>query len=182
MWIYVVIAFGFPIWSTWFLIKNKGSLNDPEFLEKYGTLYQNLKKGDEKKKVETGVICWITIFLTKRLLIALITIFLMEFPWAQICMYQMVTMVQLAHLVDYMPMESKFQNYIEILNDGFVLLSSYSLFLFTDLVPDVAVRYSIGKYLMFILFGAVSLAFFIILCEIIRQVIEWNRMRKLKNI
>jgi len=57
-------------------MKNKDKMNDPEFLEKYGTLYQNLKKGDEKKKVENGVICWITIFLVKRLFIALITIFL----------------------------------------------------------------------------------------------------------
>ena len=68
-------------------------MKKPEFLEKYGTLYQNLKKGDENKKVDKGVIYWITIFLLKRLVIALITIFMMDFPWAQICVYQMATML-----------------------------------------------------------------------------------------
>ena len=42
-------------------------------------------------------------------------------------------------------MDTKFFNIIEIMNESFVLMTGYYMLLFTDIVPDVEVRYSIGE-------------------------------------
>jgi len=61
-------------------------------------------------------------------------------------------MIQLSHLMNYFPMDGKMSNVLEVLNEGFVLLTSYCLFLFTDLITDIEQRYKLGTYYVFTLF------------------------------
>jgi hypothetical protein len=42
-------------------------------------------------------------------------------------------------------METYIFNVIETFNEGFVLMTGYYMLLYTDIVPDVEVRYEIGE-------------------------------------
>jgi signal transduction histidine kinase len=55
------------------------------------------------------------------------------------------------------PFTEKQLNFVQMLNECFLLLSVYMMFLFCDFVPDEATRYRFGwyfVYLVFIIFGA----------------------------
>jgi hypothetical protein len=43
--------------------------------------------------------------------------------------------------IDEKPMEQRLQNRIEKLNETFTLFTNYFMILFTDLIPDVELRY-----------------------------------------
>lgn len=60
-------------------------------------------------------------------------------------------------LMDFKPMEDKFIYYLEILNEINMLYFNYSMFLFTELVPNVETRYDVGYF--FVAMSAAILSF-----------------------
>jgi len=74
----IFLAFTFPILVTKILMKNKNKLEDKSFFTKYGSLYENLRR---TKTADKNNMYWVTIFLFKRLMLALITIWSPNFAW-----------------------------------------------------------------------------------------------------
>jgi len=72
-------------------------------------------------------------------------------------------------------------NVLEIINEIFVLITGYFLFNFTDLIPDVEVRYIIGKNYMILLFSAISIDALMIFIIIARDVYHKIRLWRLKK-
>jgi len=136
------------------LKKNKTRLDDKIFYESYGSLYENLKVSN---KSNTGNIYWLVLFMFKRLILIIITIWFNWFPWFQISIYQWCQLIALSQLLHYKPMISPFLNVMETINEIFVLVTGYFLFLFTDLVPDVADRYMVGNIFKDLFFVAVCI-------------------------
>ena len=94
-----------------------------------------------------------------------------------------IQLIVLSHLITYLPMVSKTLNAMECLNEIFVLLFSYNLLLFTDLVPDVLTRYNIGNYLMYLLMIIIGLDCLIIMVEFCWQLYKYyKRWRNRRNI
>ena len=67
------------------------------------------------------------------------------------------------HQFAYMPMNSRLLNAMECLNQLFVLLCSYFLLLFTDLIPQVETRYVLGEVLMYIMIVVITFDFLVVL-------------------
>ena len=60
------------------------------------------------------------------------------------------------------PFNDKFANILELTNEVLILLASYSLIMFSALVPDAAVRSQTGWALILVTMIAMSLNIFII--------------------
>ena len=59
-------------------------LEEDDFRKKFGTLYQNLKIGKKSRK---GNLYWLFVYLMKRYVLAMITVFFDGFAWGQISGY-----------------------------------------------------------------------------------------------
>ena len=59
-------------------------------------------------------------------------------------------------LFDIKPMKNKFLNQCEIFNEVSLLFIYYIMFLFTDFIPDVEFRYTLGFYFIYLV-GSVFL-------------------------
>jgi hypothetical protein len=84
-----------------------------------------------------------TFFFLRRLAVAFSTI-----VWANTLILQIYTTVfgslfMLKFYIDWRPMESTYENRLEVFNEGFTLFSNYLLIIFTDFV-NVEERYDFG--------------------------------------
>jgi len=90
-------------------------------------------------------------------------------------------MLSLSHLVDFAPMDNKVMQFMEVINDIFVLITSQMLFLFTDLIPDVENRYFIGTIYKNILFFTISVNGLLVFAMIGYSVWQKVKLNKLKK-
>ena len=101
------------IWPiTMVVIKNRKRLIDPDFRQRYGTLYTPCE-------THNGVmpLLFITIFCVRRLLVAMVSAFLVQYPMLQILLTLLLsTLVLIWHLTVW-PMESRVQNLLYFLNE-----------------------------------------------------------------
>ena len=73
-----LVVLVFPVLITRYFKRNKDSLQDKIFKESYGSVYQNIRV---LKLSNKGNINWIPIYLYKRLLLVIITIWVKDFVW-----------------------------------------------------------------------------------------------------
>ena len=131
----VVLIFGLPLLSYWVLSNNQ--LETTDCKKKYGTLYENMH--------ECQVACYMTtLFCCKRILLASTTIFIPHFIHATICVQILSSLFSLGLNLNKRPMKTKVLNLIENMNEGAVYLSCLFMLLFTDWLPDIELRYSLG--------------------------------------
>lgn len=175
----LVIAFVFPTTITVLLIWKKKVLLEQNNIAKYGSLYKNVRVYEHSP---TGNIFWLTLFLAKRLSIALITVLIGSFTWAQIALFQYLQLFVLMHFMYYFPMESATQNWMETLNELFVLFCSYFLLLFTDLIPSIDHRYMLGDLFMYILLTLAAVDVIIITYWIIKHIIRMYQLRQKRKV
>jgi len=64
---------------------------------------------------------------------------------------------------------SKALNRIEIINEGALLATSYFMFIFTEWVPDIELRYHLGFFFMYMVFFILALNFFMIGLEMFAE-------------
>ena len=69
-----------------FLHCKKDVLNEPDFISKYGTLMQDLKTN------EKAVRFYYAMFMFRRQIFAILIVFMIEFPWAQIMVTSLLCM------------------------------------------------------------------------------------------
>jgi len=119
-----------PPFVLWFLVKNRGKLNQPENKQKFSSLYEGLEKQN------VWGLYFTFLFLFKRLIIAVVVVFLQGMPWLQIQIVVFMLSLDIIYTGYLQPFNKKFSNRMEIINNVFIMLCSYYLFLFTAFVPS----------------------------------------------
>jgi len=76
--------------------------------------------------------------------LGLSTIFMPYFPLISAYVYIYTAVFSIGFYVSNKPMVSKGMNVMEIINEFAIYLSGLCLFLFTDWIPDLETRYTLG--------------------------------------
>jgi len=78
-------------------------------------------------------------------------------------------------------MDGKLANLLEVLNELFVLVTSYSLFLFTDLISDIEQRYELGNIYILTLFVWIIFIMIVIFVTMGIDVYKKCKLMKIKR-
>jgi hypothetical protein len=100
--------------------------------------------------------------MLRRLFLAAVTVFLVDFPLFQNWAFMLSSILILSYTLIARPMTNVFFNFMEIINEVFILFSSYMMLLFTDFITDVELRYSIGGYFFNSIVGIAAINLFIV--------------------
>lgn len=101
-------------------------------------MYQNL---DITKK---SVAVFNALFMLRRIAVAASTTSLDSLLITNIYVNNFTSLLLIKFYLDTKPMVDRPSNTLLILNECFVLLSFYAMFLFNDFIPDIEVRYKLG--------------------------------------
>lgn len=116
-----------PFWMVWFLHKNQSQLDEDEFRAKYGSLYSSLRLKN------SGAMYYNFLFLLRRIVFALASVFLVEYPVFQIYILFAQSLVVIAFLINYMPFDTPTLNRLELFNEGCIYIVSCLSLSFTDI-------------------------------------------------
>lgn len=129
-----------PVFSYLYLKKNRENLSRDDFKKPYGTLYMGLKENRPSAYMLNSLFCG------RRFVLAMTTIYLNSFLVSNIYVTLFGSLGMIKFFFDYTPYESPLLNRFEKVNEIFTLFINYYLFIFTEFVPDVQVRYTMGFY------------------------------------
>lgn len=143
-----IIFFAFipiaPVFVFFFLRKSKKKLKDKRFKMRFLSMYTAL---NIKKKYFMVVT---PLFLVRRLIYALTIVFMNDYPVLQIAINLNFSLCYLIFLIKHMPMNKKYLNYLEIMNECTLMIVFYECMAFTEFVSEAVTRYNIGwSFVMF---------------------------------
>jgi hypothetical protein len=154
---YIVLASLWIAYALLFLIvtmvhieRNHDQVNDKTYLDMYGALYTNV----ETYKKPRAAVHYTTIFLLRRLVMALCLVYLGSSNVMQTLVTVHASLVVLAWLSNTFPMASPYKNYLEMSNEFLICILGYFGFLFTNYVDDPVLRFKFGfVYIGIVAFG-----------------------------
>jgi len=139
-------------------------MGEEVFQDKYKNLYSNQRY---YSKVSKNPIRFTPVFLSKRLIISFVTVFLTNFTLSQVACYIGISLYSMCYISSALPFESPLLNRVNFLNETFVLAISYFLLLFTNtLLPNLEVREQLGWILLYSVIGIVGINFVIVFSAI----------------
>ena len=119
-----------------------------------------------------------TISCIRRLFIAFSTIFGNKYLIIDIYIDFFSTLYVIKFFFDHSPMSSSLLNGSELFNDCSLLLITYSMFLFTDFIPDVELRYSLGMYFIYIIGIVFAINVSMVFYDMFMAVVKEYRKKK----
>ena len=118
-----------------------------------------------------------TFFCLRRIAVAFTTIFAKQLI-VQIYVNVFASLLMLGFFINMRPMEERLQNRIETANEVFTLFSNYFMIMFTDFIPDLEYRYSLGFKAIAIILIVVGLNILLVFYDLGSGVIlEAKKMR-----
>lgn len=123
----------FPVVAICILKCKESDLGRREVFASYGPLYPMIKTNS---RVSKAPIFWSFCFLIRRIVIAVATVLLQDFRLAQVMLYIYSALAGASFILGVKPYDVPILNYVEVMNDSFLLCSSYLALLMCDLVPD----------------------------------------------
>ena len=138
----MVICLIFPIWAFCKIYKNFDKLEDDDFKETYGSLYEDLKTN--------CLVCsmYHMIFLARRFTIVMLLMFAAENKMLQVMSFLTLSLVNLGVLIIYKPFKEKSSNNIEIMNECTVYLCNTATYCIMNDGTDEEFRTEMGDQLM----------------------------------
>ncbi|CDW86251.1 UNKNOWN [Stylonychia lemnae] len=137
--IFLFITLATPFAITIFIYQKHESIqNDDEFENKWGSIYESLRKE------QISTLFWNVIFLFKRLIFAIIAVFMREYPALQILILIMMNLGSMLYIFHTKPFDDAKTNNLEVFNEACVLGISYQILFFTDYLRDPLIQYQIG--------------------------------------
>ena len=109
-------------------------------------------------------------FFAKRLCLVLILLGAGLSPWYQIAMLNSMAVASIIYVMWFMPFENKSMNYIEVMNEVTLLLLTYTLWCFTDFVPEAETRHLLGFVFIATSQGNVIVHLTLMVCETMKRV------------
>lgn len=113
------VTYLMPFAILLFIWRMRGKLERKEVEARYGSLYEGLRV----KRV-SQLLCSF-LFVTRRLLLVMVAIFLWEHPSFQVMIYILTSQLSLMYIIYVRPYDSRATNFNEMFNEACVLLSSY---------------------------------------------------------
>jgi len=133
------VLIGYPLGFSVFLMRNWLDLRLKSMKNKYKEFYVNLNLRNGEMVLLQPL--W---FLYRRLILAVIVVFLGYTVIWQISLMTFTVITQVIILGRVAPFISKEENSYEIFNECIVMLIMYHLIYFTPFVPSVELRFKLG--------------------------------------
>jgi hypothetical protein len=117
----------FPISTAITFIRNRHRLEDDEFKEEYGFLFEDLKPN-------IASALYRHVFILRRLVYALTLVMLKDQPSVQLIIHGSISLLYTSYLLTVRPFNSRDENNKEIFNEVVLIILSdcYNAFLFAD--------------------------------------------------
>ena len=174
-----VACVGLPVFVFKFLDGNRARLTMASFVQRYGSLYQNIDRHNYEALVFT------TIFLARRCAFAFVIVNVVSTVTFQVLCLDLLSTMVLSYYLLVFPMQDCLNNFIQIFNEIVILVCIWSLFLFTNYVPEPELRHQFGEYfIQFIIFNCgVNLVCLVvmILASIFSAIKTWFKRRTAKK-
>ncbi len=122
--------FIFPIVALLLLIKLREKLENTTYKNRFGSLYLNLKTTSNYYMISTFI------FLMRRLIFACMIVFMDQSQLYQILANIAISLTVVVYLLLIKPIENKTLLAFEIYNEVTLLLLSYMIIPFADIVTD----------------------------------------------
>ena len=105
---------------------------DQDFDSKYGAVFEGLRK-DKKSSIGYPLI-----FISRRILFAVVAIFTVEYPSIQLGHLLLLSSLQFMYLILYKPFEEPLMQKLEVFNEVCEILLGYVLLTFSDANSQLA--------------------------------------------
>ena len=157
--ILAVLLISLPIFILLFYIYHHDKLEDEEFRESFGEVYEGM---DPSKK---SIIFYSCYFLIRRWLLVSILCWSIfrKMVWIQIHSTLILTMVQIIYLQLYMPFEETLVGRLDLFNEYTAMILLYHVFLFTSLVPHLTFQMIVGWSFVAFMCGNMTVHVFFLL-------------------
>lgn len=133
-----IISVCFPVFVYWFYTKNFSRLKEAKFRQQYGTLLSEFRL---KHKSEIALPVW---NLVRKLIIAVISVFMNVHPVLQLAVLNFATFVQLIIIGFVEPYKFRKDFYLMVTNEAFVLVSLNIMYTFSEFLPTPDGRDEMG--------------------------------------
>ena len=122
------------------------------------------------------------LFIAKRLAFVSVLIVANEFLWVQVALMNFTALASVSFTLWYMPMETKQANLFDAFNDCTLLLLTYLLWCFSDIVGEAETRYDLGYWFIGINFGNIAVhIIFMIAATILSAKLFVKRCKNRRN-
>ena len=178
-----ILTIVFPILVLLFLLKqykagnlSKDHHQHDQFRQKWGSLVLDLQIREKESLFFT------TTFMARRWIVALIIVALVQMSWAQIQLTVFLNTLAMIYQGQFRPYVLPGYNKLQLMNEAVIIVCSYYLFLYTDYLPHIEVRYAVGWFNIFTIALAVLLNFVYLVKSNIRDFIFGIKKQKRKVI
>ena len=111
------------------------------------------------------VYCHTLYFCFKQMFFEYSTVNFREFMIINNATYFAVSILSMFYIYTMKPMKSKILNYIEMINDIFILWTGYFIFIFSDFILSPKDRYKLGYIYQYTMIAVLVLNFMLIILE-----------------
>ena len=118
--------------------------------------------------------CHTLYFCLKRTFFAYSTVNFKDFMLINNVTYFIIPIMSIVYVFKMKPMKSKILNYIEIMNDLFLLWTGYFIFIFSDFVLDPKYRNYLGLIYQYSIITVLVLNFIFIILECKDGIVKKN--------
>lgn len=124
-------------------------LDDEEFQEKFGSVYEGLETGKKSALVYS------VFFILRRLAFAAASLFLYQYVMVQLPIMIYLTMIGFVYLKTYSPFEDKLNEQLDLLNEVVTIVLIDICYLFTDMWPNPQGQYNVGYAFIIVMSGCI---------------------------
>ena len=118
----------FLLFNTLYLAPNILKTQDKEKYDKFETLFADLKTD------KILALLFNSFFILRRILMALVLVYLIEQPVIQTWFLMVMSFAQFIYLLKVKPFEDSMTNKVEIMNEIFFLIAIYHMYVFSDML------------------------------------------------
>ena len=119
----------------------------------------------ERKEQRWTIVLAAALFFFKRFAFIVIILVLKDYLWFQIMAINCLTLGTVIFTLWYWPLETKQANLFEVFNDVALLLMTYHMWCFTDIVPEPETRHMLG-------FSFIAVSMMNILVHLVTMLLE----------
>ena len=120
-------------------------------------------------------------YFAKRLIFVSILVLASEYLWVQVAALNFTTLATVSFTLWYMPLDSRQANLFDFFNDCTLLVLTYHLWCFTDIVGEAETRYLLGFSFIGASLGNVAVHISFMVAFTIGQIMLYFKKRKYRR-
>ena len=139
------------------------------FREKFTPLLEGTAANKGSQAGGKPVIFVPVLFFAKRLLFVSILVAANGYLWVQVALLTLMATATVIYTLWYMPLDSRKANLVEVLNECTLLLLTYHLWCFADIVGEPDTRHQLGFFFIATTQGNIAIHLVLMIIETIHQ-------------